>query len=110
MDATWVGRDPVPRLGYVEWPLTGPTPFREVWQRVVNKGSSLELLMHSVVGVAYNWSHSPSLPPREAAAVAAARQLDVGGSLAASRRCPHSLHNHLPRHTLLPTRKVRLFI
>ena len=84
MDATWCGRDPVPRLGYVEWPLTGPTPFREVWQRVVNKGSSLELLMLSVVGVAYNWSPSPSLPPHEAAAVAAARQLDVSGSMVAA--------------------------
>jgi hypothetical protein len=31
MDTTWVGRDPVPCLGYVEWPLTGPAPFREVW-------------------------------------------------------------------------------
>ncbi len=28
MDATGVGKDPVPCLGYVEWPLTGPAPFR----------------------------------------------------------------------------------
>ena len=60
MDATWVGRDPVPRLGYVEWPLTGPAPFREVWRRVVNKGSLLDFLMHLVVGVPYDWSPSPS--------------------------------------------------
>ncbi len=60
MDATWVGRDPVPRLGYVEWPLACPAPFREVWQRVVNKGSLLDFLLHSIVGVPYNWSPSSS--------------------------------------------------
>ena len=60
MDAMWVGSDPVPCLGYVEWPLAGPAPFPEVWRRVVNKGSPLDFLMHSVVGVHYNWCPSPS--------------------------------------------------
>ena len=31
MDATWVGSNPVPHVGYVEWPLAGPAPFCEVW-------------------------------------------------------------------------------
>jgi hypothetical protein len=62
MDATWVGRDPMPHLGYVEWPLTGPAPapFCEVWQQVVNKGSLLDCLMHLIVSVPYNCSPSPS--------------------------------------------------
>jgi hypothetical protein len=54
MDATWVGRDSVPHLGYVDWPLAGPVPFCEMWQWVVNKGSSLDFLMHLIVGVPYS--------------------------------------------------------
>jgi hypothetical protein len=60
LDATWVGRESVPCLGYERWPLAGPIPFREVWCRVVSTGSQLDFLMHSVVDVPYKVSHSPS--------------------------------------------------
>jgi hypothetical protein len=58
LDATWVGRESVPCLG---WPLAGPVPFREVWHQVVPAGSQLDFLMHSVIGVPYGVGHSPSL-------------------------------------------------
>jgi hypothetical protein len=54
----WVGRDPVSWLGYDEWPLVGPVSFCKVWRQVVLKGSSLDFLMHSSIGVPYNWVHS----------------------------------------------------
>jgi hypothetical protein len=60
MDVTWAGKDSVPRLGYVEWPLAGPDPFCKVWWWVVNKGSLLDFLMHLIIGVPYNWTPSPS--------------------------------------------------
>jgi hypothetical protein len=60
LDATRVGRESVPHLGYERWPLVGPTPFHEVWHRVVSSGSQLDLLMHSVIGVPYGVAHSPS--------------------------------------------------
>jgi hypothetical protein len=60
LDATWVGRESVPRLGYERWPLVGPAPFREVWRRAVSSGSQLDFLMHLVIGVPYGVPHSPS--------------------------------------------------
>jgi hypothetical protein len=51
LDATWVGRESVPHLGYKRWPFSGPVPFREMWCRVVSAGSQLDFLMHLVVGV-----------------------------------------------------------
>jgi hypothetical protein len=61
MDATWVGSNPLPCLSYEEWTLAGPgAHFHEVWRQVVNKGSSLDFLMHSIVGVPYNWCPFPS--------------------------------------------------
>jgi hypothetical protein len=60
VDATWVGRESVPCLGYERWPLVGPAPFREVWRQVVSSGSQLDFLMHSVIGVPYGVAHSPS--------------------------------------------------
>ena len=60
LDATWVGRDSVPCLGYERWPLVGPAPFREVWHRVVSPDSQLDFMMHSVIGVPYGVVHSSS--------------------------------------------------
>ncbi len=60
LDATWVGRESVPCLGYERWPLASPAPFREVWHWVVSSGSQLDFLMHSVIGVQYGVAHSPS--------------------------------------------------
>jgi hypothetical protein len=61
MDATWVGRESVPCLGYEKWPLAGPVPLCEVWCWVVSEGSQLDFLMHSVIGVPYGVGHTPSL-------------------------------------------------
>jgi hypothetical protein len=61
LDATWVGRESVPCLGYETWPLADPIPFCEVWHRLVSAGSQLDFLMHLVVGVLYGVVHSPSL-------------------------------------------------
>jgi hypothetical protein len=60
LDATWVGRESVLRLGYERWPLAGPAPFREVWRRMVSSGSQLDFLMHLVIGIPYGVAHSPS--------------------------------------------------
>jgi hypothetical protein len=60
LDATWVCRESVPRLGYERWLLAGPVPFPEVWRWLVSAGSQLDFLMHSVVGVPYGVSHSSS--------------------------------------------------
>ncbi len=60
LDATWVGRESVPCLGYERWPLAGPAPFHEVWRWVVSSGSQLDFLMHLVIGVPYGVAHSPS--------------------------------------------------
>ncbi len=51
----------MPRLGCEELPLASPVSFREVWGQVVSKGSSLDFLMHSVIGVPCKLVHSPSL-------------------------------------------------
>ncbi len=60
MDATWVGRESVPHLGYEEWPLAGSDPLCEVWRQVVSEGSQLDFLMHSVIGVPYGIAYTPS--------------------------------------------------
>jgi hypothetical protein len=60
LDATWVGRDSVPCLGYERWPLASPVPFREVWCPMVSEDSQLDFLMHSVIGVPYGVVHTSS--------------------------------------------------
>ncbi len=62
LDATWVGRETVPCLGYERWPLplAGPVPFCDLWHWVVSEGSQLDFLMHSVIGVPYGVAHTPS--------------------------------------------------
>ncbi len=59
LDATWVGRESLPCLGYERWPLAGPIPFCEVWRWVVSAGFQLDFLMHLVIGVPYGVAHSP---------------------------------------------------
>jgi hypothetical protein len=60
LDATWVGRESVPRLGYERWPLDGSIPFFEVWCWVMSEGSQLDFLMHLVIGNPYRVAHTPS--------------------------------------------------
>jgi hypothetical protein len=49
-NAAWVGRDSVSHLGYEEWPLADPASFCKVARWAVSKGSSLDFIMHSIIG------------------------------------------------------------
>ncbi len=60
LDATWVGRESVPCLGYERWPLAVAVSFNEVWCWVVPEGSQLDFLMHLVIGIPYGVVHTPS--------------------------------------------------
>jgi hypothetical protein len=60
LDAMWIGRESVPRLGYKRWSLAGAVLFCKVWHQVVSVGSQLDFLMHLVIGVPCGVAHSPS--------------------------------------------------